>query len=165
MRAAQSFESRFWRAVMFVPLHECWEWGGTITRNGYGVLEGPSRDRPRIRPLAHRFSWELHFGPIPAQLCVLHRCDNRACVNPAHLFLGTIADNNADMYTKGRGSPAGLRPMQGEAHPRPNRKLSVDAVREIRVSSEPVAALASRFGVDRETVRDVLKGRTWRWLP
>ena len=75
----------------------CWEWIGTITNEGYGVfgVEGGFSS-------AHRFSWKIHYGDIPDGLLVLHKCDNRKCVNPEHLFLGTHQDNMRDKIAKGR---------------------------------------------------------------
>lgn len=77
----------------------CWTWNRKPIR-GYGrmCISGKAPMQ------AHRFSWELHFGTIPDRLWVLHRCDNRICVRPDHLFLGTPQDNTDDMWAKGRGS-------------------------------------------------------------
>lgn len=80
----------------------CWEWQGYCERrrwSKYGII---SMNRKLYR--AHRFSWMVHNGKIPKDLCVLHKCDNMKCVNPQHLFLGTRIDNNLDRDKKGRGS-------------------------------------------------------------
>lgn len=81
------------------PETGCWEWLGARANGGYGLF---AVQNPR-RITAHRYSWELHNGPIPAGMHVLHHCDNPPCVNPAHLFLGTASDNMRDMLAKGRG--------------------------------------------------------------
>ena len=76
---------------------KCWNWTGWTSSAGYGMIGNNDKDRG-----AHRCSWELSNGPIPKGLCVLHKCDNRRCVNPDHLFLGTKGDNNRDRVKKGR---------------------------------------------------------------
>ena len=89
-------ERRFWDKVTMGD--GCWEWTGTRHSWGYGLLGG----RRKVHLRAHRVSWEIHFGPIPAGLYILHHCDNPRCVRPDHLFLGTHRDNMADMVKKGR---------------------------------------------------------------
>lgn len=121
---------------------------------------------------AHRIAYHLSVGPVGAGLCVCHRCDNRACCNPAHLFTGTHAENMADMKAKGRTNiPRGdlhhsrrhpERIARGAGHGM--SKLTDDGVRAIRrrsaegVSSRKVAA---EFGVTASTVLDILHGRIW----
>ncbi len=140
---------RFWRRVE--KGEGCWEWTGRVDRHGYGkgIDSGTST-------LAHRVSWEMHNGPIPAGMCVCHRCDNRRCVHPDHLFLGTNADNIRDRDAKGRGA-TGER--QGLA------KLTAAKVVEIRhryAAGESQASLARVFGVAQSNIGAVVTGRTWK---
>lgn len=115
--------------------------------------------------LAHRISWELANGPLPLGVCVLHRCDNRACVNPSHLFLGTVADNNADMATKGRGRNGGLA-FPGEANPA--ARLTAEIVVAIRAAyaagDVTMIDLAAKYGVARKTVSKIVHRQTWQHL-
>jgi hypothetical protein len=99
----------------------CWEWQGGINQsNGYGRFY-----LDRLTPfLAHRLSWALYRGPL--KLCVLHKCDNRKCVRPSHLFEGTRADNNKDMCAKGRHGKSDLKGMK-----HPGRKLNSHEVETI----------------------------------
>lgn len=98
MRATD--KKRFWAKLDTSPgEYGCWPWTGSIRPTGYGEFRVSHKTR-----LAHRVAWELHNGPIPVpdMACVLHTCDNPPCCNPAHLFLGTRADNHADCVRKGR---------------------------------------------------------------
>jgi hypothetical protein len=133
----------------------CWEWQRGRRPNGYGVLM-----INRSPQYAHRVSFMLHVGPIPDGLCVLHRCDNRCCVNPDHLFLGTKGDNNRDRAAKGRSAP-----RHGEFSA--SRKLTWEDVRFIRANYRRGShtwgqtALGRRFGVCHETIRKIINGDHW----
>lgn len=86
--------------IKVIQTDDCWYWiAGSRGKTGYGAfkIENDTVD-------AHRVSWMIHFGPIPDGLCVCHKCDNRRCVRPDHLFLGTKKDNNQDMFRKGRNA-------------------------------------------------------------
>ena len=144
---------RFW--AMVDRSGECWLWAGTRLPHGYGVFGRGRRDEGRA--YAHRWLWESMNGSIPEGLCVLHHCDNPPCVNPDHLFLGTHADNMADMISKGRQRYA---PVRGEDHP--SAKLTWDEVRAIRSGGEDALLLAARYGVTRNHIYNVRSMRTWR---
>lgn len=90
-------EERFWEKVD--KSGDCWVWTRSTNGSGYGQITMPRAGAPM---LAHRVSWLLHYGPIPAGLFVCHRCDNPPCIRPEHLFLGTNRDNSRDMGAKGR---------------------------------------------------------------
>lgn len=130
----------------------CWIWSGYRDRKGYGrlLVDGqPER--------SHRLSYRLHKGEIPDGLCVCHTCDNRACVNPDHLFLGTRADNVADMCEKNR-----QRGLQGQDHRL--AKLTDADVQEIRRLSQSNIETANQFGVSRHTVWEIRNGKAWTHL-
>ena len=141
---------RFWPKVQ--KTDTCWLWTGATMRGGYGELSaGGSPQYGRGHPLhAHRVSWELAYGPIPDGLWVLHICDTPACVRPDHLFLGTHADNMADMSHKGRTS---------------HRKLTGEEVTLMRMSYESgvsIYRLALDSGLHKKTVRLIVNRRHYK---
>lgn len=109
--------------------------------------------------MAHRAVWQIVHGHIPDALCILHRCDNPACVNPAHLFLGTMAENNADRDMKGRAR-GGSRP--GEKHHA--AKLTDDQINEIRKATGLQREIAERFGVSQQSVSMIRNRKTWNHI-
>lgn len=149
-------EQRFWQKVDRRGDDECWPWVGATDNRGYGAIKGAGQRRPEK---AHRVSWQLANGPIPIGLWVLHRCDNPPCVNPAHLFLGTAADNSHDAVAKGRQKPSGLR---GSDHG--NAKLQEAQVREIVArtkNGESQRTLAQAYGVSSKTIHNIQHGQAW----
>lgn len=154
-------ETRFWSKVNKGDPTACWEWNAYKDPNGYGRFKLSSGVI-----LAHRFSFQIHNGTPPTDACVLHRCDNPKCVNPAHLMLGTQADNLRDMREKGRAASTEKTRHVGVAHAM--AKLSEDDVRLIRSSyvagshEHGQRQLAKRFGVNQVTVLRILQRKTWQ---
>lgn len=95
-----TFTDRFWKKVERRSSTDCWEWRGAMKNTGYGCISVPGNARKQIT--AHRASALIHFGMFDRRLMVLHSCDNRRCVNPEHLRLGTNTDNVRDMWDRNR---------------------------------------------------------------
>ncbi len=148
-------EARFWAKVAIGSPDVCWEWQAGSLPDGYGTFHLGGRDRR-----AHRVAYELRVGVIPAGQHVLHRCDNPSCVNPAHLFLGTHADNMKDMAAKGRG--LGHRGPRGERNARSTLNESqVRAIRWLCEVGNSQRAVSRLFGVSQGHVSDVVNGKRW----
>jgi len=147
-RCYRPLEERFWSKVERGEPHECWRWTGVILKMGYGNF----RSGPNTTEYAHRFSWRVANGrQVPAGMVIRHSCDNRWCVNPAHLSIGTHADNVADKVAKGR---------QGA-----KCKLTADQVRAIRealAEGTKQNALAAQYGVTTSAIQGIASGKTWR---
>ena len=160
MGGVRDAEDRFWDKVKIGD--GCWEW--TAGKNSYGY--GQFRiGKATIG--APRVAWVMQNGPVPAGLFVCHHCDNRACVRPSHLWLGTNADNTADKMAKGREARGAMMEPKNRArgvrHGR--AKLSEAQVVEIRTRSaaghRQNAAIAREFGVATTTVHSIVKRRRW----
>lgn len=129
----------------------CWLWVGGLVTDGYGVWNAFGESR------AHRASFVKHKGPIPLGMCVLHQCDNPACVNPKHLFLGTHEENMEDMRTKGRA-----RGMVGSAH----HKAKLTDAQAISIMRDPRSQkeIAAEFDLSVHAVDHIQNGVAWRHL-
>lgn len=137
-------EERFWRYVDVRSAGECWTWNGHRDKDGYGTLRV---GRTQMR--AHRFSYELHNGPIPDGELVRHACDNPPCCNPSHLGLGDHVDNMRDRVASGHYAT-------GEAHPM--ARLTDAQAAEVRVAVGPYVEIAERFGISASQVGNIKRG-------
>jgi hypothetical protein len=146
---------RFWSKVQKRD-GGCWEWQAFRNADGYGRFGIAGGARP-----AHRIAYANEVGAIPKGMQVLHACDNPACVNPEHLWLGTHNENMADRTRKGR-----------QAHPRGslggNARLTegdIPVVRSLRAGGRTIASIASSYGVTEGAISHILLGRTWTHVP
>jgi hypothetical protein len=145
-----SEEDHFLRCCVPEPMSGCWLWVNRTDKVGYGKFQRNGTQR-----LAHRVSWGLFRGEIPEGMWILHRCDNPSCVNPDHLFLGTVQDNHDDMRAKGRG-------IFGTRHKL--NKLTEDQVREIFNGTSSLPKTAALYGVHMALVWRIRKGIIWKHI-
>ena len=141
---------KFWSRVGIKSDAECWEWMGPRTDRGYGVYA----PLPGVLLRTHRIAYALFNNGIDESLFVCHKCDNPACCNPAHLFLGTPKNNTQDMVKKGRGAK-----RNGEANPM--AKLSVEQVRSIFVDSRTNREIANSYNIEKTLVSMIRLRKIW----
>lgn len=142
---------RLMRSELVETPEGCWEWQGKTTVYGYGSAYVGSK---RIN--AHRLAWIMAYGPVPSHMAVCHRCDNRKCVRLDHLFLGTFAENNADMVRKGRaakGERVGGAVMNRER---------VRKVWELHHRGLSGRRIAGEIGCSLRTVQHVINLKRWQ---
>ena len=148
----------FWSNVRPGHPAECWNWAGHRNTDGYGHI-GVMGYIVR----SHRFSWIIHHGPIPNKLCVCHKCDNPSCVNPTHLFLGTVQDNVHDRQRKGR-SRGGSQPGISHNMAKLNDDLVVRIFNEAKNKTMPQKRIGVKYGVSQSVVSRILNGDLWKHL-
>jgi hypothetical protein len=158
--ARQSMEARFWSKVR--KSDSCWGWVGPRTVYGYGAFWRDGQNRH-----AHRVSFELANGSVPEGLFVLHHCDNRSCVRPDHLYVGTHLDNMRDRNARGRTARGDRMPherVHGEAHPQ--AKLTAEQVLDIRRRYQPGngGVLMREFGISQAALWGIVNGKSWKHL-
>ena len=148
---------RFWSKVQKAGKDECWLWTASVAGKGYGQIKLP---QTRRQMYAHRLSYELHNGPVPEGMMVLHKCDTPRCVNPSHLFLGMGADNLADMASK-------KRHLYGERNTEHRLKeATVHSGFDLSERGWSQHRIAKKVGVGQPQIGRILRGERWRhvWL-
>lgn len=171
-KTPEEFFAFFWSKIERRGPADCWPWHGRLNiANGHGRIDRPKNEGPI---LSHRLAWRYTNGPIPPGLCVLHRCDNPPCCNPAHLFIGTLGDNNADRHTKERdatGKRSG-RHTHPETTVRGERiftaKLSIGNVLDIRRryanGGITQRQLAAEYGVRQLHIWNIIHRNSWKHI-
>jgi hypothetical protein len=178
-RLRRSVETRFWGKVN--KTEGCWLWTAGKALTGYGKFYYGGKALNKLA-LAHRFSYELAYGPIPDGLLVCHRCDVRLCVRPEHLFLGTHAENMADMARKGRAASNRYRelfnkfptmhnetfvPPSNKSRPKPKKLCENDVLlmRAMFASGRfNCKELGKLFGISRSSAWEAVTGKSWKHL-
>lgn len=131
----------------------CWLWRGALSDKGHGQIGDYSPTRGHFHAKVHRVAYAAEYGDIPEGICVLHKCDVPNCVNPEHLFLGSVADNNADMFKKRRHSYGEKAPWH---------RLTNKDVLDIRGSVEPQNVLAKKYNVNQSHISRIKSLSTWK---
>ena len=132
---------------------ECWPCSGSSQRSGHKQIVVDGR-----LVLVHRLAWMLEHGPIPDGLVIRHRCDNPPCVNPAHLQIGTVVDNNRDRDERGRHRPL---PGSSNGAARLNEETVASIKAALRAGSQ-MRPLARQYGVSQRTIQFIQRGETWK---
>lgn len=152
-------EVRFWEKVQ--KGDGCWEWTASLQKErGYGQINIDRR--PHV---AHRISWTLTNGKIPDGMCVLHKCDNRKCVRPNHLFLGTNKDNTLDMLAKGRQANGCLITRGENVHTASLTEAQIPEIRSAAAAGETQRSIAKRYGVRQSAIWMIIHRRSWAHVP
>lgn len=151
-----AMEDAFWYHCNPAGESECWNWNGWFMKSGYGEFSYHGKQY-----LAHRASWQIHNGPIPDGMHILHSCDNRKCTNPAHLRVGTPADNSNDMHSRKRnrqpkGEKAGMAKLT---------TAEVIRIRKLHDEGLSYKKIAIEYGLGKSTIEQVCRRETWAHIP
>jgi hypothetical protein len=149
-----TLRERFEKFVIRDGEDACWGWRGHTSPAGYPGLS--NQDGPEF---AHRISYELHVGPIPEGMFVCHHCDNRVCTNPKHLFLGTPADNIADMVSKMRHSYGSKKPQTSLTED------DVLRIRQLFAGGKHAKEIAEMYSTDVHNIHRIANGSRWKYAP
>lgn len=151
----KTLEDRF-KTKYMISDTGCWLWIAGLDMQGYGIIWDKSIKGGKR--YAHRFSYELYYGEIPGGLLVCHKCDIRNCVNPKHLFLGTISDNIKDMYSKGRNA-------KGEDYKRILKSQDIiEIIRLCKAKEMKQYEIAEKYGVNQSHISRILNGHSWKHI-
>lgn len=153
-RTRKPLRVRLWARIEKNKPNECWPWTGGRCPRGYGRIGNDDKKMKNV--LTHRAAYEDAIGPVPEGMNVLHRCDNPPCCNPAHLWIGTRADNNADMAAKGRA-------YNGDRKGEKNgyAKLTSKQAAKIRAAKGSQGSIAAKYNVSQSTVSLIKLGKRW----
>lgn len=149
----------FWSRVQRNSPDKCWPYMGLRASKGYGLYRVVAK-----RWLAHRWAWTISNGEIPDGMCVLHMCDNPPCCNPAHLWLGTVVNNNQDRHTKGR-TRTGTQIGESSHFAKLTAQDVIDAREAYESGKITLKDLAHRFAVHKSTLGLIVNRKTWRHIP
>lgn len=138
----------FEKRVDRIPFSGCYIWTGHVNFHGYGVIT-----RRKEKLYAHRATWESINGPLPVGRFALHTCDVKCCVNPNHIYAGTLKENSRDWTERGPGN-------RGESNGQ--SKLTAANVKEIFASDEPTLVLAKKFSISRSNVQFIKNRKAWK---
>lgn len=168
------FITHFWSRIRRSGDDKCWLWSGAQNSRGYGTV-GWRDPNTGVKTMysSHRLAYHFTHGAPPAGMCVMHICDNPPCCNPAHLTLGTVAENNRDRAAKGRNAKPGTGKLanrdttnQPRGSQSPRAKLTEDKVRriwaELEAGHKTQYQIAEAFGVSQSTIMTIKTGRHWK---
>lgn len=147
---------RFWEKVEIVGVDDCWEWQGHKNPRGYGHF---SIKHQMVK--AHRYSWTIQNGEIPAGMVICHRCDNPPCVNPNHLFMATQEDNVHDMENKGRRVTV-VKHGEESTNAKLNKALVIEMRQKYETGKYSFRELGIIYGIHKSTAHSIVKGDRYR---